>query len=124
MVNLCETLCPEASPASTVKGNGPLWLVIPLMVPSVASKAKPEGREPEAIFQRYGAVPPVTWKTAEYGVPSVASGRLAAAIVRFAGVVGALTLTEAMARLPGSALLVAISCTVVGALTFGAVKSP
>src|ERR1700750_2864267 len=36
----------------------------------------------------------------------------------------ALTFTVARARLPGSALLVAINCTAVAAVTFGAVNSP
>ena len=43
---------------------------------------------------------------------------------RLGGSARALTLTRAMPCVVGSALLVAVSCTVAGALTFGAVKSP
>ena len=55
----------------------------------------------------------------------MASGRLVFAMLRaVACAAAALTFTVAMARLLGSALLVATNCTVVAAFTLGAVKSP
>lgn len=49
-------------------------LVVPLMTPVEALMLSPAGKEPLAIDQVYGAVPPVALNVVEYAAPEVAAG--------------------------------------------------
>ena len=53
------------------------------MVPVVEFSDSPEGSVAETIENWYGAVPPLTEITALYGLPIVASGKLAEIVMCF-----------------------------------------
>src|SRR5579863_3335805 len=66
---------PFASFTATVKVLAPVPVGVPLMAPELLFKLSPAGKDPEAIDQVYGVVPPVaaSW-VAGYATPMVPAG--------------------------------------------------
>ena len=54
-----------ASFTCAVKANEPETVGVPVIFPEEATRVRPEGSEPEAMLQLYGAVPPVAVSVAE-----------------------------------------------------------
>ena len=93
----------------------PLCEVVPEIDPADCTEI-PEGSVPEESVQVKGDVPPVAVNVFEYAVPAVAFVREVVVIKTGGGV----TVTDAAADLVVSAVLVAVTVTVVLALTVGA----
>src|SRR5258708_14151480 len=66
---------PAASLTCAVKVNEPETLGVPVILPEEAPTVRPEGSDPEAILQLYGAVPPVPVSVAEYVCACVPAGK-------------------------------------------------
>jgi len=105
----------EESVTSTVILNWPVCDVVPESHPADCT-AIPVGSEPEESVQVKGAVPPVAVRGFEYAVPAVAFDK--DVVVMTTG--GGVTVTDAVADLVGSAMLVAVTVAVVLAVTVGA----
>lgn len=72
----------ELSTTPTVKSNDPATLGFPLMLPVVAFKLRPGGKEPDRTENWYGEEPPWTDITALYAVPWTAFGRVGEIAIR------------------------------------------
>ncbi len=66
---------PAASLTCAVKVNEPETLGVPVILPEEAPTVRPEGSDPEAMLQLYGAVPPVPVSVAEYVCAWVPAGK-------------------------------------------------
>ncbi len=64
----------EESVTRTAKLALPAVVAMPVIAPVDAFKLRPVGRAPLVMLQLYGSFPPVASRTAEYGIPTVASG--------------------------------------------------
>src|SRR5258708_37324202 len=64
-----------ASFTCAVKVNEPETLGVPVILPEEAPTVTPEGSDPEAMLQLYGAVPPVPVSVAEYVCSCVPAGK-------------------------------------------------
>jgi hypothetical protein len=58
-----------------VKVNEPETVGVPVILPEEAPRVRPEGSDPEATLQLYGAVPPVAASAADYVCCSVPTGK-------------------------------------------------
>jgi len=58
-----------------VKVNDPETLGVPVILPEEAPTVRPEGSDPEAMLQLYGAVPPVGVSVEEYVCCCVPAGK-------------------------------------------------
>ena len=52
----------------------PAVVGVPLITPVLGSSCSPAGRLPLATDHVYGSVPPVAWKFALYGTPTIPEG--------------------------------------------------
>lgn len=116
-VNGCVDVCfgEAESMTSTVILNWPVCEVVPETDPADWTVI-PLGSEPEKSVHVKGIVPPVAVRVFEYPIPPVALGK--DVVVMLIG--GGVTVTDAVADLVVSATLVAVTVTVVLALTVGA----
>lgn len=93
-------------------------MVVPESDPA-KSTAIPVGSEPEASVQLYGALPPAALNGLEYGFPALATGK--DVVVMLSGSKEpAVTATDAVPDLVGSAMLVAVTVAFVLTVTVGA----
>jgi hypothetical protein len=72
----------ELSTTPIVKSNDPAALGFPAMLPVVAFKLRPGGKEPDRTENWYGEVPPWTDITALYAVPWTALGSVGEIAIR------------------------------------------